>query len=559
MPENTEKIGILVFAKDSASKVLTGIGTSAKVATKGVEGLSKAGGNAFKGIGIASALMNQSLELGKKAIEMFNKSITETIKHAFAFRKANDPALKQFQELGKSANVLRARLGDALIPIFQGLSKTLQPIIDSMSKWVVINRKLIGSTLITWLTNAANLLTEGVAWGTLQVARAWNGWLMIINTIQLAVNSFFDIFLSGLDKILGGMSTLLSKAGFEGLSSALDKAQGSVKGLKNEFAKTASQNKQDLQGNISSLDNMEKKINSIKATVLTAIGEASTNAFKALETSIVGANEKIVEQKNELEKLEEKSSDWFERFLARKEKERAMIEMQTQLILDLQAKHEAELQAMADNVSGFVNDLSSTITGGVVDAMWAAAEGTQSFGKTMELVMKGIGKSIMKAALDVLTQRLVGMAINALFNVKEVMGSAAVASANAFAATAAIPIVGPELAPAAAAAAYAQVAAMSAAVPMQFGGKVVGGLPGADSIPALLAPKERVLNEREAGEWERTKAGEGGGGGNVININTTLEVQPGTDEEIARLWIDQWDRVMTDLVKDNRLAFVRAI
>lgn len=81
-----------------------------------------------------------------------------------------------------------------------------------------------------------------------------------------------------------------------------------------------------------------------------------------------------------------------------------------------------------------------------------------------------------------------GNAAAAPIRVAEVVGAAGVGAANAYAATAAIPFVGPELAPGVAAATFTAI--MAFATPAAF---EQGGLVGADPTLALLHPREMVL------------------------------------------------------------------
>jgi hypothetical protein len=60
-----------------------------------------------------------------------------------------------------------------------------------------------------------------------------------------------------------------------------------------------------------------------------------------------------------------------------------------------------------------------------------------------------------------------------------------------------------------------------AATPFSRGGMVQGGVPGRDSVPALLMPGERVLTVAQNRDWENGRSGgssSGGGGGDTYNI-----------------------------------------
>jgi|GEM_PF-7033141 len=105
----------------------------------------------------------------------------------------------------------------------------------------------------------------------------------------------------------------------------------------------------------------------------------------------------------------------------------------------------------------------------------------------------------------------------AAINFSQVEGLAAVAGAAAFASTAAIPIVGPALAPAAGDAAFAVVMATYAPVSTFEGGGIVPN----STTPAMLHPKEMVLPARYAEPFVNAVDHGGFGGSANPNINIT--------------------------------------
>lgn len=113
--------------------------------------------------------------------------------------------------------------------------------------------------------------------------------------------------------------------------------------------------------------------------------------------------------------------------------------------------------------------LGSSIKSSFNGAVNGMLVGGMTFGKGMQQLTVGILTSFLTMVEEMcekwiamqLSNAIFGKTIQATTNVSEVMGAAAVAFANAYAATAAIPIVGPELAPSVAAGAYATVASMA--------------------------------------------------------------------------------------------------
>lgn len=104
-----------------------------------------------------------------------------------------------------------------------------------------------------------------------------------------------------------------------------------------------------------------------------------------------------------------------------------------------------------------------------------------------------------------------GAAATAPIRLSEILGAAAVGAANAMAATAVIPFVGPELAPAAGTAMFSSI--MAWAPVAAFEG---GGLTGSSEMMALLHPREMVLPRNlSEGIQGMIQNGGGSGGGDM--------------------------------------------
>lgn len=145
-----------------------------------------------------------------------------------------------------------------------------------------------------------------------------------------------------------------------------------------------------------------------------------------------------------------------------------------------------------------------------LDSFFGLIEGQkglrQSFRETMGSMLKGLVKWGLQTA----------------------MTNALAAASGAMASTSAIPIIGPLIAAGVAAAIFAATTAYQkrvptdTAVPMAMGGivagRVTGGSYGQDSVPIRAMDGERVLNKREAAEWEK---GQRGGGNVTINVNVS--------------------------------------
>ena len=192
-----------------------------------------------------------------------------------------------------------------------------------------------------------------------------------------------------------------------------------------------------------------------------------------------------------------------------------------------QAKLEAELEAQkgfwekyADSARKNLTDIDNLtaktlerFSANVGDAFADAIVDGKNFGSVMNDVARGIAKSMISSLVEIGVQRMVLWGIekaigvsagaNNLTRVTSEAGSAvALAGANAFASTAAIPIIGPAMAPAAAAAATAAATPFAtAAISAASTGLTGMAHSGIDNIPTegtwLLDKGERVLSPKQ--------------------------------------------------------------
>lgn len=212
----------------------------------------------------------------------------------------------------------------------------------------------------------------------------------------------------------------------------------------------------------------------------------------------------------------------------------------------------------ATDYSAMAADATTSILGSarseLSSFMSDVATGSKDAGDALVDMITGFGKSFVGALADMAAQWLVYQAVQLLVGKSTQsmagMGMVSTAQATAFqaqlaayAATAAIPVYGPALAPAAALTAAAATAPMVAGVASTaLMGMAHNGL---DSIPRegtwLLDGGERVLNpnqNRDLTQYLRNAndagAGSGGGGGITINAPVNVQAQPGMSDDAAR-------------------------
>lgn len=203
-------------------------------------------------------------------------------------------------------------------------------------------------------------------------------------------------------------------------------------------------------------------------------------------------------------------------------------------------------QMAADLTSSTLNNASSGLSTFLSDV----ATGSEDAGDALADMVSGFAKSTIKALADLASQWLVYQAVQLVVG-KTGQSSAAIgmianaqaasfaAQVNAYASTAAIPIFGPALAPAAALTAAAATAPMVAGV----ASAALSGMAhdGIDSVPEtgtwLLQKGERVTTAETSAKLDQTLSniqGSNSGGNIEFHAPVTVQAQPGMSDQEAR-------------------------
>ncbi|HDH1504680.1 TPA: phage tail tape measure protein [Klebsiella quasipneumoniae subsp. similipneumoniae] len=205
------------------------------------------------------------------------------------------------------------------------------------------------------------------------------------------------------------------------------------------------------------------------------------------------------------------------------------------------------LSDFADSSSDYYQqaaDAMTSILGSATDSisehLYDVISGTESMGEAIKGIFSDLGKSVIKALVDMAAQWIVYQGVQMLVNksaqasaipsmIANAHATALQAQLAAFASTAAIPIVGPGLAPAAMAAAAAitepMVAAISAA---SLSGMAHDGI---DAVPEtgtwLLQKGERVTTAATSAKLDATLdrvANQSAGGGTIYSPTITIPI-----------------------------------
>jgi hypothetical protein len=144
-------------------------------------------------------------------------------------------------------------------------------------------------------------------------------------------------------------------------------------------------------------------------------------------------------------------------------------------------------------------------------------QGHQRLAQQLATVWNGIVQNFAKNVLQMTEQFLIGVLMQKAGQKSVIMGDAKTAAANTYASVSAIPVVGPFLAPPAAAVAFAAVLAFDS---FDKGGMVTQG--GGMHIPVLAKAGERVLSTSQTDNFH-SLVNNSSRGGNTVNNHLHYE------------------------------------
>lgn len=485
-------IKYLLSAVDKgADKALDGLRSSIVAQGRALRSLSTVGSKAFSSLGFGLIAWNQGLELGRKAIEAWRLTIGGALSKALEFRKMGDGTRETFEQFKKSTNLLVARLGDALLPTFLALAETLTPIVNQVTDWLVVNNKLIASKIVDWTVTLGKVFAQVIVPAVGWVVKIFLGLKATIQGLGIIFLEFANlqnrIFIGVLTNIRNAANALgpLGETISKGLDTAIDSIQGfhdSLDGMSDDL-------QDGLYDTFVQMEDVDKITNKIGASSLVAIGTFAVNAQKQLKRAVTGTNESLTEQ----EKLQREAAEKEKKRQEDLDKVRSLAEQRRRewaaelekIQRDAYAERERHLQQF-------------TVMGDAIGTMFAAW--TQG-----SLSAQQVFASVLDSSLAALQT----------FVVNTITAHAASAAAAAAASQAHVPIVGPALAVAAAAAMFAFVRGY---IGKAFGGGGGGG--GSISIPVSSGGGNAGGGGAETANTGSAPTG-GGGVGTSTNASTS--------------------------------------
>ncbi len=248
-----------------------------------------------------------------------------------------------------------------------------------------------------------------------------------------------------------------------------------------------------------------------------------------ISASTALAQEKTLTQQSlalEQQHLDQSKANWTGYYAELQKLDQQEAEFKEKKLLEVQKANEQAAQKQLQDIKGAIAPIDSAISGMVNGFI----QGTLTMQKAMQNMTTAILSAFLGAVEKMATtwianqlQMLIyGKTAQTAAAVGQITSDAAVAAAGAYASTTAIPVVGPEMAPAAAMEAYAAVMAFAGMASYDTG---AWGIPRAGA--AVLHPGEAVLPATKAAGLDRLIEGGGTPGG------ANVQIHPGAVQIVA--------------------------
>lgn len=497
------QLSIALVARDAASGVVAGVGRSLGVLST----TARAATVSMGAIGTATVVANQGLELLKKGAELARGAYELFIAKAMEARDATDPGKMALTQFADAAGRLQVSIGNVLMPTLAGLATAFRPLLESASKWLETNREVVGVQIAEWVVRAGTAMLSVLVPATQIAATVWGGLKMAFYGVEVAVNSMLEALLSGVARALLNFAKLEGALGNKELALSLAQTALAAHNLSKEFETSgdvaaaslleAERNMKDLRGDIGKVGEEAKRVLS---TVLPAAAKAAAAGIKvardAAKADAPGMakndamNDDAValyyQERNRLE-------DEFQKNMREADAAKAAanlrdieeIERKRKEAVAKRAQEEERVTAQALQRQQAGQQAVAGALMGTVGAARAAIAAGRNAGEAAVAVLESIANSLINSIVESLAK----LAAKSLVS-------------N-------IPILGP---------------LFGGFLGMARGGLVPEtiGIPGQDSVPALLMPGELVVPRDQVRAARTSGAGlaaGGGGGGGGITIH----------------------------------------
>lgn len=379
------------------------------------------------------------------------------------YRGEADAAAREIRELGAGLAEVKARAGDALLPVLQGLGRATKEVRDRASEWLKENRELIATKLVGWVAELAGLLAGPVVRGVQGVVGATTALKAIWQGVKIVINEWFALLLTGVEKAVYGLGRMAAAVGQRGLYEQIRQAQAAVKGLGAEFETSSGASQKVLDELIAKLLRNDEAAGDVTAEIKRIIQEFRRLGEEAAKEPAAEALAKTTEAAKDSAKA---VKGVWEQYMEVTAAARALAAEQDAVVTAARAA--ARDTAVAWAAAGE----------GIGQAFGVAFGGAIAQQATFAEAVRDSSVAVLQSVIQQVTASVTARAVEA--------------AAGTMAWSAALGPIGLAVGVGLAAAVSSAVLALLQGMPRAQRGMVVGGQPGRDSVMAWLEPGEVV-------------------------------------------------------------------
>lgn len=295
------EVGITYFVKDNATVAMGGIADASKASLRSVRQAADGAKRSFEVMGGVATALNQSLELARKGWELMRLAVVDNIAEALRFREAGDPVLEWFSQFKRDAELTRAAIGDALIPVVQTLAESFGLVGDGLRRWIQENRKMIASGILEWVLAVSQAMVKGLLFAINVVSKAWFGWRMVIEATETVVNRYFEAVYAGYEGVVRGFATIASALGLE-VGKSMDSAAAKLGEISGQYGRMADDATDATFKVNSEMAEFENRLVSLQGLANQTFGRALVDGMERIQRSITGTTKTIEEQNEAMKK-----------------------------------------------------------------------------------------------------------------------------------------------------------------------------------------------------------------------------------------------------------------
>jgi hypothetical protein len=435
-------------------------------------------------------------------------------------------------------------IAEKLLPTFTGLA-------NAFANFIADNRQGIVNFADTFLT-AFGAMAEYTSYGVASMVEVWRALKISWQGLKLAFIEFSFGINTGIEFIVDKFQWMLEKINFRGIFdndiALLGAVKSNVQGAIDEIVNMETQALSSIS-NLMGEESAFAKVDQLKEYITNALAEIRAAGQGEEGGGDSGSTSFIVPPQ---EKLEEEIA----RAVEAGEKMKDLWQIQHEEKYEVMSNALEMLKEESDVYGDILAKTFDNVSMGIAQAAGAAIFESKNIGDALKSLMKSVLQTTVVTLIKIGVERLILMGKNLMAGTTENvlrMGQLSQQTyAGAFAATAAIPIVGPMLAPSVAMASLASMLAGSGAAKGAgaASGAAHGGL---ENVPKestyLLDRGERVLSPRQNQDLMRFMES---GGAPTVNVE---QLNVYTQENLENV---DWPRLTEEEIKPALTKLVKA-